>query len=534
MKRRQFMSAAATAAAFGRSTLSSAALAQPAIGGKAKTLIHVPQANLTSLDPVWTTAQVTRNYAGMVFETLYGRDESLDPKPQMLEGHEVSSDGLRWTMRLRDGLLFHDGSKVLARDCVASLQRWMKRDSIGVSIAERLDALEAADDRTLVWRLKKPFASLPAALCKTQPTPVIMPERLAQTDPFKQITEVVGSGPFRFIANEWVAGSQAVFVKFDRYNPRPEPASFCAGGYRVLVDRVEWRIIPDPATAANALVNGEVDWLDSPLPDLLPMLGKTEGVTVGPIDIYGTFGGLRPNALQGPTANPAIRRAILAAIDQTEVMTAVMGDDPKLYRAPVGFFLPGTPSATDAGMDRVRKRPSTDEIKAMLKQAGYGGERIVLLHPTDQVYYNAMIGVVAPSLRKVGLNIDEQSVDWGTVVQRRTSKEPLDKGGWSLFPYGAPAPEYRDPVFATNLRAIGQKAWFGWPTDEKLEAMRNTWMDSNDPAERKQLDAAIQVEAFELVPFVPLGQYLPPAAWRNNLKGLLKGAIPVFWNVSKA
>ena len=299
MKRRNFLAGAATAAQ-GRTPL-----AQPAVGTKAKTLIHVPQANLTSLDPVWTTALVTRNYAAMVFETLYGRDEQLDPRPQMVEGHQVENNGLRWTMRLRDGLAFHDGEKVLARDCVASLQRWMMRDAIGQTIAARLDELEAPDDRTVVFRLHKPFASLPYALAKTQPTPVIMPQRLAQTDPFKQVAEVIGSGPFRWVANEYVAGNLAVFAKNERYNPRPEPASFAAGGYRVLVDRVEWRIILDAATAANSLTAGEVDWLDSPLPDLLPMLRKASGVTVAPIDIYGTFGGAaaelpaRPNRRRG-------------------------------------------------------------------------------------------------------------------------------------------------------------------------------------------------------------------------------------------
>ena len=222
----------------------------------------------------------------------------------MLEGHEVGDNGLRWTMRLRDGLLFHDGSKVLARDCVASLKRWMKRDPIGASIAERLDALEAPDDRTLVWRLNKPFASLPAALCKTQPTPVIMPERLALTDPVQ--ASVGGGGqrtvPFRGRTNRWPATRRCSRNSTATTRARSRRVS-AAGGYRVLVDRVEWKIIADPATAANALVNNEVDWLDSPLPDLLPMLRKTDGVMVGPIDIYGTFGGLRPNCLQGPTMN---------------------------------------------------------------------------------------------------------------------------------------------------------------------------------------------------------------------------------------
>src|ERR1051326_9127663 len=156
MKRRRFL---ATSAAI---------LATPAIAAPTTTIVHVPQGNLVTLDPVFTTAMVTRNAAAMVFETLFGRDEKLDPKPQMLQGSQVEDNGLRWTMTLRDGLLFHDNTPGLARDCVASLRRWMKRDAIGQTVADRLDALEAADDKTLVWRMKKPFAALPSALAKTQ------------------------------------------------------------------------------------------------------------------------------------------------------------------------------------------------------------------------------------------------------------------------------------------------------------------------------------------------------------------------------
>ena len=452
----------------------------------------------------------------------------------MLEGYTTEDNGLRWTMKLRDGLLFHDGTPVLARDCIASLKRWMKRDAIGQTVADRLDELAAPDDKTLVWRLKKPFAALPNALAKTQNTPSIMPERIASADPFKQIPEAIGSGPFRYVPDEYVSGHLAVFAKFDKYQPRPEPASFAAGGYRVLVDRVEWQIIPDAATAANALVTGSVDWLDSPLPDLLPMLKTKDSVVVAPVDIYGTFGGLRPNWLQGPTMNPGVRRAMLAAVDQVDVMTAVMGGDPSLFRAPTGFFIPGSPSATDTGMDNVRKRMSKDEIKAILKQSGYAGERIAYMHPTDQVYYDAMSAVAVAAFREIGLNIDEQATDWGTVVERRSSREPLDKGGWSMFPYGAPAADYQDPIFATNLRGNGKGAWFGWPDDPKAEELRNKWMDSNDPAERHRIDAEIQANAFETVPFIPLGQYLPPAAYSKKLSGILKGAVPVFWNVTKS
>ena len=533
MKRRSFISgspAMLAAMPSGRSVAQSA----PAVGGRSRTIIHVPQANLTSLDPVWTTAVVSRNHALLVWETLYGRDERLNARPQMLEGDLVEDGGKRWTMKLREGLNFHDGTPVLARDCVASLRRWMKRDQIGQSIEARLDALEAPDDRTLVWRLKKPFSALPYALGRTQPSPVIMPERLALTDPFKQVPEVVGSGPFRWVANEYVPGSRAVYAKNEKYNPRPEPASFCAGGYRVLVDRVEWRVIPDAATAANALANGEVDWIDAPLPDLLPMLRRSQGVRVEPVDIFGTFGAIRMNQLHGATANAGVRRAMLAAIDQVEVMTAVMGEDKSLFRAPVGYFLPGTPSQNDAGMDAVLKRPSPAQIRTMLKESGYAGERILYLHPTDQTFYDAMSHICVAAWRNVGLNIDAVHTDWGSVVQRRTNRETLDKGGWSAFPAGFPAGEFRDPIFATNIRGNGLQAWFGWPTDPVVEEMRDRWTDSTDPSEQKRLDREIQARSFETVPFIPLGQYLPPAGTRTSLTGILKGAAPVFWNVAKA
>jgi peptide/nickel transport system substrate-binding protein len=526
VKRRAFIAAAAATAAL--------PLASPAIGGNAKTLIFVPQANLTSLDPVWTTATVTRNFSLMVYETLYGRDRAFNPQPQMVEGHVIDDDARRWTMRLRDGLVFHDGTPVLAPDCIASLQRWLKRDAVSETINARVDAIEAPDDRTLIWRLNKPFPLLAHFLSKTQPQPVIVPTRLAATDPFKQLTEIVGSGPYRFLADEFVSGSHAAFARFDKYSPRQEPASYTAGGHKVLLDRVEWRIIPDPATAANAITAGEVDWLELPQPDLIPMLKRASGVTTGLLDIYGTVAILRPNSLVAPTNNVGLRKAMMAAVDPRDALIAAMGEDESGWRAPMGYFLPGAPAANDAGMEFRRRRWSTAEVKAMLDRAGYSGERIVLLHPTDQLIYNAFITVVADQFRKIGMNIDEQMVDWGTVVQRRTSKETLDKGGWSIFPAGAPGPEFVDPMLANTLRSNGAKAWFGWPDDPRLEAAYEAGIDAPNAAERRRHEIEFQTAAFDYVPTIPLGQYLPQAAWRSNVTGLLQGSAPVFWNVDKS
>jgi len=509
-------------------------LTRPAIGAGTQTLTVVPQSALNSIDPIWTSAQIARNMGFMVFDLLYGRDEAMNPKPQMLEGDLMEDGGRRWTLRLRENLWFHDGTKVLARDCIASLRRWMKRDQGGVTLTNRLDAMEAPDDRTIVLRLNKPFPHLRTLLSKFVTPALMMPERLALTDAFKQIPEAIGSGPFRWLADEHVMASHAAFARFDRYVPRDEPASFTAGGHRVLVDRVEWKMISDGATAANALVTGEVDWIEIPLPDLLPMLKRGAGVKTGILDTDGQIHFLRPNHVAGPTSNPAIRRAMQAAIDQKEVMTAVMGGDPTNAFTDVGFLRTGKKEVDEAGMERVRTRHTPDQVKEMLKKAGYNGERMVLLHATDHTFYNPSSSIIGHMLTAAGMNIDAQAMDWGTVQTRRTSKEPMEKGGWSMFPSVTPVPDYGDPLLANFIRSNGRDAWFGWPDDPKIEQIYETWLGTVDPAEQTRLERVYQLQAFETLPYIPLGGYRQTSAWRDNVHGILKGPSIVFWNVSKS
>lgn len=255
MYRRNLFAGAAGLAA--SSVLPAPLLAQ---GSRANTLRFVPQANLTALDPIWTSAIVTQMHGYHVFDTLYGMDGQLRPRPQMAEGHEVSANGLIWRIRLREGLRFHDGEPVRAADCAASLARWSKRDPFGQILAERVEEWRAADDRTLEIRLKRPFALLLDALAKPDANvPFIMPERLARTDANTQVSEMVGSGPYRFIRAEFVSGSRVVYEKFDGYRPRNEPTDGAAGAKIAHYQRIEWHILPDPATAAAALQAGEVD-----------------------------------------------------------------------------------------------------------------------------------------------------------------------------------------------------------------------------------------------------------------------------------
>jgi peptide/nickel transport system substrate-binding protein len=510
------------------------ALAAPSIARAADTgvLRFVPSTGLAILDPVWTPTTPTLPFGLAMFESLYSVDERLQGHPQMAAGHTIEDDGKRWNIRLRDGLRFHDGEPVLARDCVASIERWMKRDAVGKTLASRLNALEASDDRNVVFRLKKPFPQLPFALGKAQPNILpIMPARIAATDPGQQIKEIVGSGPFRFVPEEFQAGSLAVQAKFDRYVPRDETPFGTSGGRVAKVDRIEWRAIPDPATAVGALIKGEVDWIETPLNDLIPTLRKSRDVVVDIFNPWGLLPLLRPNFVSGPTANPAIRRAILAALDQAEMMAAVTNDEPGIATTPVGVFVPGSPAANRAGLERIGPKPPA-AIKEMLKQAGYNGERIVLLHPTDQPANDALCHVIARRLTEAGFNLDDQVMDFATLVMRRNKREAPDAGGWSLVIPLAPGADHISPMVALALRT-GAAAWNGWPEGAEVETLREQWVDSADPAEQQRIAAKIQEIALNDVLMIPLGHYRQRSAWRSNVSGILQAPYPVMWNVSK-
>jgi peptide/nickel transport system substrate-binding protein len=360
-----------------------------------------------------------------------------------------------------------------------------------------------------------------------------MPERVALTDPFKQITEVIGSGPFRWLPDEHVLASHAGFARFDRYVPRDEPPSYMAGGHRVELDRVEWKMIPDAGTAANALLTGEIDWIEIPLPDLLSMLRKSPGVRTGVLDKAGQIMMLRPNHLIAPTNFAAVRQSMMAAISQAEVVNAVMGADPANGISGVGFLATGKKEVDDAGLDVTRERHAREEVQGMLAKSGYSGEKLVLLHATDHIFFNPMGSVVAHMLTQAGFAVDDQAMDWPTVQTRRVSKEPLDKGGWSMFPSVVAVTEYRDLLLTGFMRGNGRDGWFGWPSDPRMEEIYDTWLSSADPAEQTHLEREYELEGLKTLPFIPLGRFRQTSAWRDNVIGILEGPSVVFWNMSK-
>ncbi|MDN3565286.1 ABC transporter substrate-binding protein [Paeniroseomonas aquatica] len=514
-------------------TAALAALAQPALAqsSRARTLRFMPQAAPTGLDPMFNPTTIATTHGYCVFDTLYGCDAKLRPRPQMAEGHEVSADGLTWTIRLREGLRFHDGTPVRARDCAASLRRWAVRDGFGQVLARAVAEWGTVDDRDLVIRLHRPFPALLDALAKPGASPAfIMPERLAATPADRPITEMVGSGPWRFLAGEFNQGALAAYARNDAYVPRDEPAEAASGGKRVHFDRLELVWIPDGGTAAAALRTGEIDWIEYPLPDLVPVLQRDRGIGTQVYDPNGFLGFLRFNHLHPPFDDVAVRRAIRDVLVQPDYMAAVA--------------LPGDWSECHAvfpcGLPQVREFPAAprgeaamDNARAALKAAGYAGERIVHINPSDFPAVTQQGRVTADLMRRLGMNVELVESDWATIIARRANKGTPAQGGWSLHNTNFPAANIANPAVSPIIRGHGERAWFGWPTDVASEAAVERWIGAADAATQAEAMAALQTAAWDSVPFAPTGLFRLRTAFRAELRGVLQGPNPFLWNLRR-
>jgi peptide/nickel transport system substrate-binding protein len=527
MQRRHFLGATAGAAAL--------SLGSPSIvrAQDQRLLKFVPQADLASVDPVWSTTLVTLMHSYMVWDRLYGLDEGLVPQLQMLAGAETSADGLTWTLTLRKGLVHHDGEKVRAIDAVASIERTGKRTPLVATMMAAVDELAAQDDDRLRFRLKKPFPLLSRALCDV----AVMPERIARTDASAQITEVVGSGPYRFLRDEWQAGSRVVYARHDRYVPRGEPNSMYSGGLVPHFERVEWTIMPDPATAAASLQRGEIDWVDQPLMDLVPRLRRSPGVGVDVFDRFGNLMSLFFNCHQPPFNNAKLRRAMLVAVNQQDFVDAVLGElASELGATGVGVFPPRSPYASRAGMETLPRNGDVAAAKRMIAESGYAGEKILLMSPSDFPSIRQESLVADALMKGLGLNVEFASMDWGTMIARRNNNADLpDKGGWSAYCTWWTGLAIASPAVSLPLWTNGADARAWWrPQDAEMIRMRAEWFDAPDLAAQQKLAADIQRRALdEVVPFVPLGLFYLPTAFRSNLTGFAKSYFPCFWGVRR-
>jgi peptide/nickel transport system substrate-binding protein len=480
-----------------------------------RTLKFTPISPLTLLDPVWSGNRLTHNHAYMVFDTLYGLDDTFMAQPQMVEGHTVENQGTIWTIRLREGLQFHDGTPVLARDAVASIRRFAARDGFGQALLAATSELSALDDRTLRFRLLKPFPHLPVALAGSTPAmPCIMPERLAQTDPFAQVTEMIGSGPYRFVATDFNAGEHATYERFAGYVPRGQGTlNYSAGPKLAHFDRIEWHSATDPATSAAALMQGEVDWLESPSADQVPLLARNPNVSVEIKEPSGSIAIMRFNHLHPPFDNPAIRRALLGVVDQADVMNAVAGTDHALWRDRVGLFAPGSPLASEAGIEALSSPRDYGKVKRELAAAGYRGDPIVVLGVSGNGYIPIISQVGADLLRRAGMNIDLQIVDLGTMFRRWLSKEEPSKGGWNVLFIINDGLFSSNPATNSASRGDGKSGMPGWPNSPGLETLRSAWLDAADIDAEKRISEQMQLQAGRtLYPDGTLGSVHRPSA----------------------
>jgi peptide/nickel transport system substrate-binding protein len=524
MKRRTLLGTAAAA-------LATPSVIRSAQAQSQRLLRFVPQADLANPDPVWSTTVIAAEHAFLIFDQLYGLDEGLLPQKQMVGGEEVSSDGLTWILTLRDGLAFHDGAPVRAADCIQSILRAARRTPIVETLMSQTNELSALDDKRLQFRLKKRYALLPFSLTGV----FVMPERIAKTDAFTMISEHVGSGPYKFVPAEWKAGSGAVYLRNEAYVPRAEAISMWSGGKVANFDRVEWHTIPDPATAAAALQRGEVDWVEAPLIDLAPSLAKSAGVKVDVFDKLGSLMIMAFNHYQPPFDNVKLRRAVLAALDQTEFVDAVVGEQKTLGLTGVGVFPPASPYSSKVGLEGLNGPRDLAAAKKMVAESGYKGEPIVLMSPSDQPSIQQSAQVANALFKSLGLNVQYTSVDWGTMIQRRNSRELPEKGGWSCYCTSWVGLSVASPATHLPLRAEGEKNKAWWrATNERMEGLRDAWFAAPDLAAQKAICADMQREALAEVPFIPLGTSFQPTAFRDTLSGFAKSPYPVFWGVRKA
>jgi peptide/nickel transport system substrate-binding protein len=490
----------------------------------------VPIGNLKIVDPIWTTAYITRNHAYMVWDTLFALDADNKPQPQMVDTWSVSENKLTYTFTLRDGLKWHDGGQVTAADCVASLKRWGARDGMGQALMSYTAELSAVDAKTFKLVLKQPVGFVIDALAKIDSNvPFMMPERIARTDPNTQITEVIGSGPFRFVAAEWVPGSKVVYEKFQDYVPRKEPPSQAAGGKVVYVDRVESIYMPDHGVAMAALASGELDLHESPATDLLGLVEDNPDVVVIPNDKLGYQLFMVLNHLQPPFDNKAVRQAVLSGMKQNEFLMAMAGT-PKRYTVCAAVYGCGLPNESSSGTGPLLNA-APEKAKTTLQAAGALGAKVLLMDPTDNDLHHAAL-IAAQSLRRMGLTVEVAAMDWSTLLQRRASKAPSEQGGWNVFVTNATVTGIANPLIHNFVKNCDQ-AWYGWPCDQRIVDLGRQWALEGDINKKKALIDELQRIHLENVTYVPLGMYSPTIIHRKELSGIIPAPAIFYWNIRK-
>jgi len=499
-----------------------------------KVLRVVPHSNLAILDPIWTTAYMSRNHGLMIYDTLFGTDENARIRPQMVDTWTESPDHRLWTFKLRKGLEFHDGKPVTGEDVIASLQRWGKRDAMGSALFQFVQKMDSPSPDTFRIFLGEACGFVLEALGKpSSNVPFIMPKRIAETDAFKQIEEHIGSGPYIFKKDEFKPGDKAVYVKNTKYVPRNEPPSGTAGGKQVFVDRVEWNLaLRDAQAQVNALKKGEVDIIEALGFDFFEAAKNDADIQLPRYANLGLQYMARFNHLHKPFDNAKVRQAAIAAMSQEPFLRAQVGVK-ELYKPCGSMFVCNTPYGSLAGSD-LQMKSNMKKAQELLKASGYDGTPIVIMKPTDLASIQKLPDVAAQLLRQAGFKVDLQAMDWQTLVGRRAKKDAPDKGGWHLFLTAWNVFDVWSPIANPTMDTRGEKSgWFGWATDDKLVSLRNEFMRATDDGVKKKLADQIHARAFEVGTHAPLGEYMQPMAARKNISGFFITNSNIYWNLKK-
>ena len=425
MKRRTFLKTGA------------AVLAAPAIvrAQSTRVLRFVPEADVVIFDPIVTPSWQTRDHSFLVYDTLFGLDDKYSPQPQMLEGYNVSSDGLTWTLTLREGLRFHDNEPVRAQDAVASIRRWGIRDSFGQALMAAAHEVSAANDRTVTIRLKKPFPLLPERAREDHGVPVH-----GDAGAPRQARCVQGGAP-RSSAADRTASCRASACRVAPRLRAIRRLRAAKGRHGVDVGRAEGHALRPHRVARSSRTGhgrgsapARRDRLAADADtDLIPVLRKNKNIDVQVILPHGVIAYMRFNQLTPPFDNPAIRRALYGAVNQADYMIAINGADKTLWR---DASATSCPARRSRAMPAWKSSPASAiyaKVKKDLEAAGYKGEKVVMLVAVNIPYLKIMGEVTADLFKRIGMNVDYQAIDWTTLVQRRTKMDPSGQGGWNLF-----------------------------------------------------------------------------------------------------
>jgi peptide/nickel transport system substrate-binding protein len=486
------------------------AAGEPKRGGTLKwAIIGEPPA----LDPQFTTATVTADIGWHLWEGLFTVGANQGPKLDLLEKYEPSADGKKVTMALRKGVQFHNGRELTSADVVASLKRYGEITARGKGFFTELEAMDAPDTYTVTMSFKQPRSGvLPIFLSRREA--LIMPAELAQKFGKDKATELIGTGPYRFVDHQ--PDRMVRLQRFDQYVAREDAADGAAGKKTAYLDEIQFIPVPEESVRADGVGTGEYHYGDSLAPDSYARVNGVPNVVADISKPY-YWAAAYFNKKEGVFSNLKLRQAVQAAVQVEPIAAAAFGVK-EFYRIDPSLAAPETPWFSDAGKD-VWNKPDLEKAKALLKEGGYDGTPIRWLS-TKEYYYNYNAAVVyKQQLEAVGFKIDVQVMDWATLIKRRSDPKEYD-----VFITGTGA--YGHPILL-NVFGDGWPGW--WTLPEKNEVAAKV-MSETDPKKQQELIVRMQQLVYEDVPLHKYGEYFALRARSSKLQGTINPPDPFMWN----